>query len=191
MDCEITTGGSVDTSALDAFVSRVEAELSDVSTGPMSDTMKMMSDEVMAGQRERFTSLMSGGGEWADNALSTKIAWLYKQGVRVGRVGAKRGVNRMADIAASSPKLILYDEGGLFNSLRRGEPGYYEVLLPDRIVFGTDHFTAIFHQEGTSRMPQRRIIVSIDELSGFVRQATQDTLISGMKELYARAISSL
>lgn len=54
---------------------------------------------------------------------------------------------------------ILVDSGDLFRSLtRRGDRGNIFTVQPNLLRLGTTLDYAVFHQKGTNRMPQRKII---------------------------------
>lgn len=132
-------------------------------TNPRSEPMQVALFDAatvyMAGTITRYGEQSQGGGVWPDLAESTKIARWYKLGNRVGRKGAKKGVNRAAAIVAGMHFDILIDTAALYASFMITGDGHIEFALPDGHGSGSAVFYALYHQEGTPRMPARVILV--------------------------------
>lgn len=97
-----------------------------------------LAEDLMQIEQAQFSSEGgSGSGGWAPLADSTLIQ------------KARRGF----------PSAILRATDALMNSLtRRGAEGQVLDINPEFLRFGTDIEYGGFHQTGTSRMPQRRIV---------------------------------
>ena len=134
--------------------------------GPMQDGMIAASGELWSFERSRFSLASGGDGTWEPLAQST-IA------------------NRISK-GESPPLPILHETGALENSLHRGGAKHVLEVNGDRVVEGTEDLKARFHQEGTSRMPQRTIAVAPDDeaLAEMKKQ-----IVAGAQEAIAQAAS--
>lgn len=118
----------------------------------------------MAYIRGRFFRASRHDGTWKDHAVSTKIkkAAKFAPGVLRQRASASAATgtgNRLADAVSGLSFPILYETGALFRSLTPGNPGYTERFAgPTTIFVGTAVPYGIYHQTGTSRMPQRTVL---------------------------------
>src|SRR4051812_37400525 len=104
----------------------------------------------MAAMRARFQRASRHDGTWKDHALSTKREKLRKH----------TPTSKAAPPDSSGMLFpILFDTGRLYESLSPGGPGYIERFAgPLSIFVGTAVPYAIYHQTGTTRMPQRTVL---------------------------------
>lgn len=84
-------------------------------------------------------------------------------------------------IAKKGHSQILFESGDLRESLIHvGGPGNIAEVTPKTALFGTSIAYAMFHQEGTSRMPARPPVgiseESIDQLTNMVADATVERM---------------
>lgn len=178
MTAEIPISVNVD---LDSFIGLLDEMidgLEQMDAEPMATASREVADAVMMAYRERFYIQSQGGGAWAPNTPATVREWFTRNG----------GATLSAD---AGQKSILVDKGNLADSLRRDSSEYYEVPNEDGIEFGTTNFTAIFHQDGTSRMVARPIIVLIEDptMPQGVSDSIADALIGGLQKIVDGAAS--
>lgn len=91
-----------------------------------------------------------------------------------------------ATVARKGHDQILVDSTALRKSVvMRNAPGHVEQIGKDKIVYGTDVNYAVFHQEGTSRMPQREFLgvddKNVDNMADIVADHLVETLKRGGK----------
>jgi len=83
-------------------------------------------------------------------------------------------------IAAKGHNRILYETGALEESLTSGGGDAIREVFDRGLVFGTSTEYAIFHQEGTSRMPARPPVgmqeATLDTMTNAVADAAVDQL---------------
>jgi phage gpG-like protein len=159
-----------DFSALDAKIAQVTGNLADVSGGPMVPFLQEAADSYMRAIQARFLIQGLGGGVWApltEEYLKRKLR-------------------------AIGPANILIWSGHLRDSLARGGGDYYELLIPNGIVFGTAAYVAHFHQYGWTTkngrvVLPRTIIVGPEDptLGGGVLEEIRAALQNGLIAIIA------
>jgi hypothetical protein len=174
-------GVNIDTSAFHRFADQASAA---VQAG-MNDSDILLGHEnaqivYLADQRDKFNENSAGGGEWPDLKPSTKRARVYRAGGKLGR-----GKNKI-DVA-SLPLRILYESGDLYTSLYPNSPSNVFYHTQDAVIVGTEDFKAIYHQQGTRRMPQRQILHP--PTAQLLEQMTQP-IVAGFRAMIARATGS-
>lgn len=126
-----------DTSAFDALIDRLTEQTNPSEAGPMQEGMLAASDVYHEAMRTRFAAASARDGTWPEHAPST----IKRRGV-----GAP----------------ILIETGQLEDSLTRDGSGHVLEIDGDEVIEGTADRTAIYHQGGTDRMPERAILVDPD-----------------------------
>ncbi len=143
---------------LEKFADKVSRDLRGRAMGPIRDAIKQWGARYRSFALLRFVSFSRGGGDW--KSLSPTTIARRRSGSGVGQVAA-----------------ILVDTGTLRSALDvqfNNKPGALEETIPFgvRVGYGgpsahpgggaTVADIAKFHQEGTSRVPKREIIVEPD-----------------------------
>jgi hypothetical protein len=180
---------TADLTVADATFARIYQGIGECDSGPMADAMRDCAQVIMAAYRTRFGQQSQGGGEWPDLALVTKIRRAYKQGIKVGRKGSRRGIHRMAQIVAGMKFLILKDTLHLVTSLHPGELDYFQMLFSTGTSFGTYDPKTPKHQRGSGRIPVRRILVPLDSSSmpNGVTEKVRDFIAVGIQRVVQAA----
>jgi hypothetical protein len=154
---------------------QLDAELASGGSGPIHDALRQWAFIVRTYEQRRFIRFARGGGDWPALAPST-IA-----GHRHGKGGNfKRGKKALAKSKASGggQVSILWDVGTLLTALDpvfQSAPGAVEEAIPYGIEIGYGgpaphpggHTTiadiAAFHDQGTGKLPQRKILADPDQ----------------------------
>lgn len=110
-------------------------------SGPVQDALYTASDKYWESMRLRFASASEGDGTW-DELKPRTVA----EHERIG----------------DTLPHVLHFTGTLEESLQRGTAGHVLELTPAGLAEGTNNFTARFHQDGTTRMVARPIVVEPD-----------------------------
>lgn len=81
--------------------------------------------------------------------------------------------------------IILIETTEMFKSVtNRKHSGHVETITPDSLSWGTDDPKAVFHKEGTSRMPQRPFVgwseASVDSACDVIADAAVTQLLAGI-----------
>jgi phage gpG-like protein len=128
----------------DRRVRQLLSEMADRTRGIPAQTWEKVGDVIAGAMRQQFASEGSHllGRQWAP-LNPDYLAWKIGKGFRPERL---RQTDAMRDSLISRPMAI-------------------ERYEPLRATFGTDDEKAAFHQNGTSLMPQRKIIHVTDDLA--------------------------
>jgi hypothetical protein len=184
----------VDLSGLKKFQDLIDKGLRRKS-GPVHDALTQWIRRYRGAMSERFDTFSRGGGDWPALAQSTINARRHgtsKSGGR-GKTGARALKKEQA--TGGGQVSILRDTGMIFNALdpagRRA--GNWDDYIANGVEVGfggsavhkgtslTIAQIAAYHQEGTSRMKARKILVSPDE-------HTQDLMCQDMRMAVERVI---
>lgn len=113
--------------------------------------------------RQRYAAASAGDGTWAPLAESTVKARERK---------------------GETPLDILRITGSIESSLERDNPNHVLETTDNSVIEGTAHRLARFHQDGTSRIPARPIIVAPTEET---IDAMKNALANGLRETIEQA----
>lgn len=176
---QVTPVVTIDLAPLKKFRKKIESQLEKGTAGPISDAIKQWAYRYRGYAQERYDKFSKGGGNW--EPLSPRTVKGRRKGKRKGKFGATS---------------ILRDTGTLFRVLTptfNNTPGAIEERIPYgvRVGYGGTHShgefgwssiadIASYHQEGTSFLPQREIIVE-----------PTITVMKGMGEDMTRALKRL
>jgi hypothetical protein len=179
----LTAEVEVDFSEFDAALDKLAEGLNECDSPPMSDAFNSASDLYWNAAQARYGRFSEHLGDWADHALSTKKKKFYESGGR-----AAKGLGRTADFIAylQFPLLFSIINGGrLYNAYSPGGADHIRQNLPDGIADWIAVDYAIYHQEGTSRMPARMTLVPIEDstLGSDLPQEITSTIAGGVASL--------
>ena len=144
----------IDAAPLDDFVDRLSDSIDLDSGSAFARGMLEAADIYMGSMRERFDLYSERGGDWAEHAPSTQ---------------KKRG--------RGAP--ILVENGDLRASLERDGVNHLLEIEHDTIREGSTDPKAIYHQHGTSRMPERAIL---DGPTQMTLDAMKQAAVTGLHE---------
>jgi hypothetical protein len=164
----------VDLLSLNKFKDEIPRQLNG-GTGPVADALKLWAVRYRSFAQARFDIYSRGGGDW--RALSAATIKKRRKGTKSNVLKLKELRSKKADSTVIQPT-ILRDTGLLFNALApvfAEAPGAIEenIKFGVRVGYGGPqrHFLsgskeiatiadiASFHQVGSSKLPQRKIIV--------------------------------